>query len=157
VTRICFVCLGNICRSPMAEVVLTAMLREAGLGDRVAVSSAGTGDWHVGQPADERAAAAIRARGLDLETHRARQFGPADFDDQDLVIALDRHNLADLRGMAPAGQAGKVALLMAFAGEPDADVPDPYYGGAQDYDLALELIQRGCDGLLRHLTETGSV
>ena len=151
--RVVFVCLGNICRSPMAEVVLRALLAEEGLDDRVEVSSAGTGDWHVGQGADRRSTEVLTRRGYDARGHRARQFDPAWFDDHDLVVAMDRQNLADLRALAPRDRRDGVLLLRSFdptAGD-DLDVPDPYYGGPDGFDDALDMVERACRGLLDHL------
>jgi protein-tyrosine phosphatase len=151
--RVVFVCLGNICRSPMAEVVLRSKLAAAGLGDRVQVASAGTGDWHIGEGADPRTLTALTARGYDAGGHRARQFDAGWFDDYDLVLALDRRNLADLRATAPMHRRGDVRLLRSF--DPDAgtdlDVPDPYYGGDDGFDVVLGVVERACTGLLEHL------
>jgi protein-tyrosine phosphatase len=151
--RIVFVCLGNICRSPMAEVVFRSRLAEAGLADRVQVASAGTGDWHIGEGADPRTLAALTTRGYDAGGHRARQFEPAWFDDYDLVVALDRRNLADLRAIAPVHRRPDVRLLRSF--DPDAgadlDVADPYYGGDDGFDAVLGVVERACTGLLEHV------
>src|SRR4051794_15435385 len=108
--RIVFVCLGNICRSPIAEVVMRSLVGEAGLRDRVEVASAGTGDWHVGRRADERTVDVLARHGYDGSRHRARQFEKDWLDRYDLVLALDRSNLADLRALAPPGQHDKVQL-----------------------------------------------
>jgi protein-tyrosine phosphatase len=153
VYRIVFVCLGNICRSPMAEAVMQSLLAAEGLDDRVDVSSAGTGDWHIGERADRRTIAALSARGYDATRHRARQFEPEWFDDHDLVIALDRHNLAELRAMAPPDRRDDVRLLLSFADDAgdDLDVPDPYYGGTDGFDTALALVEHACAGLLQHV------
>lgn len=151
--RICFVCLGNICRSPMAEVVMRHLLQRHGLEDRVEVSSAGTGDWHIGERADERTMAALAGRGYDASEHRARQFAADWFADHDLVVALDRGNLAVLQGLAPADQRHKVKLMLSFddqAGD-ELDVPDPYYGGTAGFDHALDLVERACRGLLERV------
>ena len=140
--RIAVVCLGNICRSPMAAAVLRHKLAEAGLADEVTVSSAGTGDWHIGAGADRRARAALRRRGYD-DTHTARQFQRADFDEHDLVLGMDAANLRDLRRMAPEG-----AQVRLF----DTDeVPDPYYGDARDFDAALDQIEAAADALIAEL------
>jgi protein-tyrosine phosphatase len=140
--RIAVVCLGNICRSPMAAAVLRHKLAEAGLADQVTVTSAGTGDWHVGAAADRRARAALRARGYD-DTHTARQFGRDDFAAHDLVLGMDAANLRDLRRMAPEG-----AQVRLFDTD---DVPDPYYGDAKDFDAALDQIERAADALIADL------
>ena len=152
VYRIVFVCLGNICRSPMAETVMQSLLAEAGLADRVEVSSAGTGDWHVGERADPRTVETLAGRGYDGSRHRARQFEPDWFDRHDLVIALDSANLAELRRMAPPDRREEVRLLRSFDEESvragDLDVPDPYYGGPGGFEDTLALVERACRGLL---------
>jgi protein-tyrosine phosphatase len=145
--RLVFVCSGNICRSPSAEVVLGALLRQERLGALVEVSSAGLGDWHVGEGIDRRSLAALTTRGYAGERHRARQFEPQWFADHDLVVAMDASHLRELRKLAPAVARDKVVLLMSFAGE-DTDVPDPYYGGPDGFADVLDMIERGCRGLL---------
>jgi protein-tyrosine phosphatase len=154
--RICFVCLGNICRSPMAEAVLRAKVEQAGLGEEVIVDSAGLGDWHVGDNADHRALAALTQRGYLLE-HAARQFDAAWFAERDLVLALDRGNLRGLRRLAPdPATAERIRLLRSYdpeAGD-DLDVPDPYYGGPEGFEHALDLVERACNGLVAQLRRT---
>jgi len=147
--RICFVCLGNICRSPIAEIVMRALLVDAGLTDRVDVSSAGTGDWHIGERADPRTVDVLSRHGYDGSSHRAQQFVAAMFADNDLVVAMDKNNLAALRLLAPPGREDDVRLLRSF--DPDADgtdVPDPYYGGADGFDEVLAMVEAACQGLL---------
>jgi protein-tyrosine phosphatase len=144
--------MGNICRSPTAEGVMRSLVREAGLEDEIEIDSAGTGDWHVGHPPDERATTAARGRGVVLEG-AARQVGPEDFERFDLVLAADRENLRFLRALAPDEEArAKVRLLREFdpdsAGAPDLDVPDPYYGGPDGFDSVLDLVEAACRGLL---------
>jgi protein-tyrosine phosphatase len=141
--RIAVVCLGNICRSPMAAAVLRHKLDKAGLGDEVTVSSAGTGDWHIGASADRRARAALRARGYPDE-HRARQFGRADFAEHDLVLAMDTANVRDLRRIAPTEDV-EIRLFDTV------DVPDPYYGDATDFDAALDQIEAAANALIAEL------
>ncbi|MCB0874775.1 MAG: low molecular weight phosphotyrosine protein phosphatase [Solirubrobacterales bacterium] len=153
--RILFVCLGNICRSPTAEGVLRHKLGEAGLGEDVDVESAGTGGWHVGHPPDERAQSAAAARGIALES-RAQRFEAFHFEDFDLIVAMDRQNLADMRAIAPhAAAEGKLRLLREFdplaveAG--DLEVPDPYYGGSRGFEDVLDMVERACDGLIAEI------
>ncbi len=165
--RVTLVCLGNICRSPTAEVVLREELARAGLSGKVEVDSSGTGDWHLGRPMDQRARAELAAHGYDGSAHRARQFNRSWFGDYDLVIAMDRQNLADLRRMAPdqATVRDRIRLLRSFdpalagagAGRRraldhyDGDVPDPYHGSAADYALAFDLVQAAARGLAAQL------
>ncbi len=147
--RVCLVCLGNICRSPIAAVVLANRVAEARLP--VVVDSAGTGSWHVGEPADHRALAALRRGGYDGDAHRARQFHRSWFAERDLVLALDAANLADLRRLAPDDEARtRVRLLRSFdleAGD-DLVVPDPYWGDDSDFDEVLALVDRAAEGLV---------
>jgi protein-tyrosine phosphatase len=150
--RVCFVCSGNICRSPTAEVVLRRLVEQAGLADSVVVQSAGLGDWHVGADADDRAVAALRRRGYPVRRHCARQIRASDLDRCDLVVALDAGHAGALRRMADSSQqAAKVRLLRSFdpaAAGGDLDVPDPYYGSPGTFDHVLDLIEAGCRGLL---------
>jgi protein-tyrosine phosphatase len=153
--RVLFVCLGNICRSPTAEGVMRHLLREAGLEDRIEIDSAGTGGWHVGAAPDERSAAAARARGITLEG-AARSVAAADFDDWDLLVAMDRENERELLHRAPDDEAkAKVRLLRSFDAESVArgelEVPDPYYGGDRGFEDVLDIVEAGCRGLLQEL------
>jgi protein-tyrosine phosphatase len=149
--RVCLVCMGNICRSPMAEVVLRRTLAERGLAGRVTVDSAGTGGWHAGDPMDERALATLSARGYDGSEHRARQFTDDWFDRYDLVLAMDRDNLSALRRMAPAGV--EVRLFRSFdpAAPDGAEVPDPYYDGRSGFEEVLELVESASEGVAKHI------
>jgi protein-tyrosine phosphatase len=154
--RICLVCLGNICRSPMAEVILREELDRAGLSDRVEVDSAGTGDWHLGEPMDPRARAELSRRGYDGAGHRARQFEPSWFRRYDLVAAMDGGNLERLRRTAPDQQAAdRIALLRSFdpAAGRDLEVPDPYNGGPEEYALVFDLVQPAARGLAGQLAQ----
>jgi protein-tyrosine phosphatase len=153
--RILFVCAGNICRSPTAEGVMRRLAADAGLEGAVEIDSAGTGGWHAGEAADERATAAAAQRGITL-SGVARQVTEEDFERFDLVLAMDRANLLDLRALAPGTRAlAKVRLLREFdpasAGREDLDVPDPYYGGARGFDTVLDLVEAACRGLLDDL------
>jgi len=174
--RILFVCLGNICRSPTAEGAMRALVRDAGMEANIEIDSAGTGGWHVGDPPDRRAVKAARARGIALEG-TAREVSTEDFEDFDLLIAMDRSNLRALRQLAPSEEArARVRLLREFdpastrrarsagansagphgraANDPSAaelDVPDPYYGAAGGFEEVLDLVQAACRGLLEHI------
>lgn len=154
--RLLFVCMGNICRSPMAEGMMRHVLVEAGLGARVEVDSAGTGAWHVGDAADPRARAAARRRGIDLHSI-ARQVTRGDLDSFDLVLAADAENqreLLRLAGEDPKRRA-KVRLLREFdqasVSKGDLEVPDPYYGGPADFDDVLDIVDAACRGLLTEI------
>lgn len=152
--RVVFVCTGNICRSPMAEVVFRWFADSVGLGDRVVSTSAGTGDWHVGERADRRTIASLSGRGFDGQGHRARQFGYHDFDRNDLVVALDTGHERVLHEWARGEEdEAKIALLLSF--DPRAggarDVPDPYYADAQMFDEVLGMIESACRALFRQL------
>jgi protein-tyrosine phosphatase len=156
-TRLLFVCLGNICRSPTAEGVMRALVSREGLEGSIEVESAGTGGWHVGSPPDARAAEAARARGVALGG-TARQVRAQDFDDFNLLLAMDSENLRALRRLAPGEQErAKVRLLREFdpasAPAADLDVPDPYYGGVDGFGEVFELVQAACAGLLEQLRE----
>jgi protein-tyrosine phosphatase len=167
--RLLFVCLGNICRSPTAEGVMRTLVRDAGLEERIELDSAGVGGWHVGSPPDHRAAAAARGRGIPLNG-RARTVRRDDFENFDLLLAMDSSNLRELRRIAPDERArAKVRLLREFdpasrAEEPggrtsgdllvserDLDVPDPYYGAAGGFEEVLDLVQAACGGLLAEI------
>ncbi|CAL9494599.1 putative low molecular weight protein-tyrosine-phosphatase [Streptomyces sp. enrichment culture] len=153
--RVCFVCTGNICRSPMAEFVFRARVAEAGLEELVEVDSAGTGGWHEGEGADPRTVAVLRENGYDGE-HTARQFDPSWFGRLDLVVALDAGHLRALRRLAPTERdAEKVRLLRSFdpAAGDDLDVPDPYYGGPEGFDACLEMVEAASHGLLAAVRE----
>lgn len=132
--RVLMVCLGNICRSPTAEGVFRHRFQQAGLGARVEFDSAGTGDWHVGQPPDPRSVATSRRLGVDLSGLRARQLQDADFEHFDWLLCADRQNLADVRARMPAHARARSLLLMDWAGIGEVEVPDPYTGGAAQFD-----------------------
>ncbi|MFC7988526.1 low molecular weight protein-tyrosine-phosphatase [Streptomyces pilosus] len=148
--RVCFVCTGNICRSPMAESVFRARVAEAGLDGLVEVDSAGTDGWHEGEGADPRTETVLRGHGYDAD-HTARQFDASWFARLDLVVALDESHLRALRRLAPTERdADKVRLLRSYdpAADDDLDVPDPYYGGPDGFDACLEMVESASSGLL---------
>lgn len=147
--KVLMVCTGNICRSPTAEGVLRAQLAAAGLNGRVAVASAGTHDYHIGEGADARTVAAAKRRGIDISAHVARQVTEADFAAFDLILALDRGHLQDLKAMCRASARAKLALLMEYASSPAPfDVPDPYFSDRAAFDQVLDLCERACAGLV---------
>ena len=153
--RVAVVCLGNICRSPMAHVVLEERLQDAGLADRVEVVSAGTGGWHVGGPMDERAAALLTRHGYDASRHRARQFERDWFDDADLVLAMDAGNHADLAALGTP-RPGQLRMFRDFdphSDDGDREVPDPYHGGDEGFTDVLAMVERTCDALVAALAE----
>ena len=150
---VCFVCAGNICRSPSAEGIFRHLAKERGVLDRFDVDSAGTGNWHVGEAPNARARDAAEARGIALQG-TARQFLSVDFARFDYVVAMDHENRDHLRRMATSEKdLAKIHLLRAFdpTSPPDAEVPDPYYGGPADYELVIDLCLRACAGLLDRL------
>ena len=151
-TRVLFVCMGNICRSPTAEAVLREIARREAPGLALEVDSAGTHGYHTGSPPDERAMAAARRRGYDLSALRARVVEPGDFARFDFVIAMDEEIHERLQGMVPRTHAARVALFLEFAPALGRrDVPDPYYGGAAGFEDVLDLVEEGARGLLAAL------
>jgi len=155
--RISFICLGNICRSPIAETALQHALNEAGLAGRVSVDSGGTGDWHIGEQMDRRARAVLATHGYDGSRHRARMFEPEWYEDHDLFLVMDRHNLADVRRLAPDEATGRerVVLLRSFdplAGDDDIDVPDPWEGGPEGFQDVLAMVERSVQRLVEELS-----
>jgi protein-tyrosine phosphatase len=153
VVRICFVCMGNICRSPTAEAVLRHLIEERGWTQRFAIESAGTGDWHVGESADSRARAAASQRGYRLD-RRARHFTAGSFGRFDYVLAADRDNQRHLLHIAPDEEARKkIHLLRDFdpASPKGSDVPDPYFGGAEGFEHVLDVCEAACRGFLAHV------
>jgi protein-tyrosine phosphatase len=151
-TRVLFVCLGNICRSPTAEAVLRELARRERPGLALEVDSAGTHGYHTGSAPDERAIAAARRRGYDLSALRARVVETGDFDLFDLVVAMDEEVFGRLRHIAPPTQAARLALFLDFApGLARRDVPDPYYGGSAGFEEVLDLVEEGARGLLESL------
>jgi protein-tyrosine phosphatase len=158
--RVCFVCSGNICRSPTAEVVLNHLVAAAGLADRIEVESAGTGSWHAGDDMDERSRQVLTDAGYEVPEHVARQFRVADFASYDVVVALDTGHLDALNTLAgrtddPGAARAKIVLLRTYDPQrrPDdePDIADPYYGGRRGFLDVLEQVERSCTGLLETL------
>lgn len=150
--RVVFVCMGNICRSPTAHGVLREKLRRAGLDRRVLVDSAGTHDYHPGEPPDPRSQRHARRRGYDLSDLRARCLRPSDFEQADLLLVMDGNNLAASLRACPPAHRDKLRKLVSFCGTRVADeVPDPYYGGEAGFEHVLDLVEDACDGLIDHL------
>ncbi len=151
-TRILFVCTGNICRSPTAEGVTKYFLKNKELSYFIEVDSAGTQGYHVGEPPDRRSQLAAQKRGIDLSALRARQVQPTDFERFDLLLAMDRDHLASLNRDCPPEHRAKLALFMRYASHFKIDeVPDPYYGGAQGFEVVLDMIEDAAKGLITSL------
>lgn len=157
--RVLFVCMGNICRSPIAQGVLENVLRREGLQDEVSVDSAGTGAWHVGSPPDERAQRSASLRGLDLSAQRARRISPEDCDAFDYILTMDEDNYRAVASLCRGSAV--VRPFLDFAHDsPEREVPDPYYGGPEGFDHVLDLVEEASEGLLadireRHLSHLG--
>ncbi len=152
--KVLFVCLGNICRSPTAQGIFQQKVKEAELDNDIYIESAGTGSWHIGKEPDSRTLAAGQKRGYDFSELRARQVGKQDFEKFDYVLAMDNVNLRDLRQMAPSDFTGRLDLFLNFGSRSDyTEVPDPYYGGDQGFDLVLDLVEDAAEGLLAQLEQ----
>jgi protein-tyrosine phosphatase len=149
---ILFVCMGNICRSPTAHGVFLQKVMECGLGKQVQVDSAGTHNYHPGNPPDERSQAHASRRGYDLSDLRARQISASDFECHDLILAMDWDNLALIQEECPAEHLPKVRRLTEFCLKHDSPVvPDPYYGGKDGFEHVLDLVEDACEGLLLYV------
>ncbi len=153
--KLLFVCLGNICRSPSAENIMNHLIEQAGLSDRIVCDSAGTGGYHIGSPPDRRMAAAAELRGIKLKG-QARQFHKSDFEDFDLILAMDGENYRDILSLDPKGKyRDKVRLMCDFASHHrEREVPDPYYGGSEGFNKVIDLLLDACEGLLQHVVKT---
>ncbi|GAB6052210.1 low molecular weight protein-tyrosine-phosphatase [Magnetospira thiophila] len=151
-TKVLFVCLGNICRSPTAEGVFRAQVAKAGLSAEIQTDSAGTGSWHVGSSPDNRATAEARRRGIDISDLRARQARAADFENFDFIVAMDRSNYRDLLDICPPGREDRLHMFLDFAPHLGVrDVPDPYYGGGDGFKRVYDLVEAAAAGLLAHI------
>ncbi len=153
-TAILFVCLGNICRSPLAEGVFRHRAEQAGVGDRFIVDSAGCGGWHAGEPPDRRSVLTAERHGVSIHDQVARQVTRADFDRFDLILGLDRDNVRSLLNTAPPGSRARVALYLGEALGQQKDVPDPYYGGMKDFEAVYALCETASDALIKTLAST---
>lgn len=152
--RTLFVCMGNICRSPTAEGVFRELVRDAGLQDRIETDSCGTIRYHQGKAPDSRAQEAALARGIDISDLRARQLDPYDYGEFDYLLAMDRDNMSYLVEHSPERYRERLHLFLDFAPDASArEVPDPYYGGTDGFDLVLDLVKLGARGLLAHIRE----
>lgn len=152
--RVLMVCMGNICRSPMAHGVLATRICDAGLEHVIQVDSAGTHGYHVGEPPDRRAQATARSRGYDLAGLRARRLDEEDFREFDYILVMDEDNLSHARKVQPSDGKARLHRFLEFAGSRrEREVPDPYYGGAQGFEHVLDLVEDAADGFLAHLKE----
>jgi len=150
--RILFVCMGNICRSPTAQGVFDQLINAQGLGKIITTDSAGTGAWHTGKSPDSRARKVAKRRGYNLDKYRARMVNEQDYERFDLILAMDRENIASMQSQCPAEYQAKLKLLLSFSSATDElEVPDPYYGGQRGFELVLDLVEDACHGLISHL------
>ncbi|NEP62373.1 MAG: low molecular weight phosphotyrosine protein phosphatase [Symploca sp. SIO2G7] len=150
--KLLFVCLGNICRSPSAENIMNHLIEQAGLSDSIVCDSAGTSSYHIGSPPDRRMAAAAKSRGIILKG-QARQFQQSDFEEFDLILAMDRDNYRDILFLDTQGKyQDKVKLMCDFASHHrEREVPDPYYGGTEGFNKVIDLLLDACEGLLQNI------
>lgn len=156
--KVLFVCMGNICRSPSAEGVFRDKVSAAGLSDRIYIDSAGTHAYHVGNPPDPRSQDAAIKRDYNLSSQRARKVDVSDFDDFDYVIAMDMSNQDDLQAICPTGLENKIHLFLKFSDNSNVkEVPDPYYGAGNGFEIVLDLIEDAADGLIAHLQKHHSI
>ncbi|WP_331346902.1 low molecular weight protein-tyrosine-phosphatase [Cellvibrio sp. UBA7661] len=150
--KVLFVCLGNICRSPTADGIFRELVKREKLDQQLLIDSAGTGDWHVGKAPDARTIAAAKQRDYDLSYLRARQVSIKDFDEFDYILAMDEANLRDLQALKPAHYSGHLGLFLDFGSSKQyREVPDPYYGGNDGFELVLDLVEEAAHGLLMHI------
>ncbi|MDD2700589.1 MAG: low molecular weight phosphotyrosine protein phosphatase [Sideroxydans sp.] len=147
-----FICMGNICRSPTAEAVFRRYVEEAGLEDVIHIDSAGTHDYHIGEPPDTRTQRAAKLRGYEMSDLRGRQAGVGDFTRFDYVLAMDEANLSILQDLQPRGAPSHLGLFLEFAEQHnEREVPDPYFGGADGFEHVLDLVEDASRGLLKHI------
>ena len=151
--KVLMVCMGNICRSPLAQAVLEAKAHQAGMANTLIIDSAGTHAYHVGEAPDPRSLAVAKQHGYDCSGQRARHLSPADAETYDLLLVMDKRNLRDAKAILGSAAEGKLQLLLDFSTDPltETEVPDPYFGGDDGFTHVLRLVESGCDGLLAHL------
>ncbi|KZY61005.1 phosphotyrosine protein phosphatase [Oleiphilus sp. HI0071] len=150
-TRVLFVCLGNICRSPTAHGVFESLVKAKGLAEQIHIDSCGTGGWHIGESPDKRATAHARKRGYDLSHLRARQVQSNDFYEFDYILAMDEANLRELDLLCPKDAKVIPQLFLSFGDYSETEVPDPYYGGERGFEHVLDLVESACEGLLEDI------
>jgi protein-tyrosine phosphatase len=149
-----FVCMGNICRSPTAEAVFSQYVEHAGLSEFITIDSAGTHDYHIGQPPDKRTQRAALQRGYDMSSLRGRQVDLADFHRFDYVLAMDIANLDNLQRLAPLDSQTQAKLFLSYArNHAEHEVPDPYFGGAEGFERVLNMVEDAAEGLLQHIRQ----
>ena len=153
ITRVLFVCLGNICRSPLAEGAFRMHVESQGLGHIIHVDSAGTSGHHVGEAPDERSRAVAAKHGVDISQQRARQFIKKDLLEFDFVIAMDASNLNNINNLGATNQRARTSLMLSELAEGTTDVPDPYYGGTDGFDLVWSMVERACAALLARIVK----
>lgn len=151
--KVLFVCLGNICRSPTAEGVFRHYVEQAGLSEQITIDSAGTADWHIGKTPDPRTIKAAAQRGYDLSVLRARQAVADDFYKFDLILAMDDSNLENLQAIQPVDGKAELALYLPRFGLKQREVPDPYYGGEDGFELVLDMLEQASEKLLAEVRE----
>jgi protein-tyrosine phosphatase len=154
--RVLFVCMGNICRSPLAQGVFEDLVQREGLEEEVFVDSAGTGRWHVGSPPDERAQRSASSRGLDLSTQRARQVTPDDCQSFDYILTMDEENYRAVSALCRESGAEVRPFLDYAPDRPETEVPDPYYSGSDGFEHALDLVEEASEGLLEEIKKKHS-
>ena len=150
-TNVLFVCMGNICRSPTAEGVFRKIVEDAGMADAIRIDSAGTHAYHTGEPPDRRARAAALSRGYALDDIRARRVADEDFAEFDLIVAMDQHNLLNLKDRALEEASSELVLFLEYSDSHETEVPDPYYGGVSGFERVLDLVEEASRGLLEHI------
>ena len=151
--RVLFVCMGNICRSPTAHAIFREQVKNVGLANSIAIDSAGTHAYHVGNPPDHRATQTASVRGFDMTDLRAREVEQSDYSAYDYIVAMDRDNLRLLQAACPADQLSRLSLMLSWGAGWGDEVPDPYYGGHEGFARVFDMLDDACQGLLKHISE----